>query len=455
MRIRSQRQLYFKIQSEITRPEDELQGMSIRLESLPGYNNILSKVLADLIPSGRSKQTGRSGMTAEQVLKALIVQMRKGYSYRELAHATRDSLSVREFLKIPPFSKGFHYKTLQANIKLIEEETLDLLGAELKSFALFQGIEDGKNIRTDGFNTQVNIHYPTDWSLMHDSIRVLSRIMCYTHEDLQVPIKFVNHYRASKKKTFKIHNDKSHKRRRRLNIELIRLTRRTLGYSRQALLVMENYKSCKTTQEQLYLGSLIADLKRFLPLVENVINQAHRRIVKGEKVSSKEKIVSIFEEHTDIIYKGSRNVIFGHKSTITTGKSGLILDIDIHDGNPADATLVKGVIGRHEQIYGAVPNGAVFDGCYSSNDNRDFAEKVGIQNVCFSKETDELSSCSPSMRKKLRNFRAGIEATVSMLMRMFGLTRVMNKGFRSFRTTVKAAVVTYNLFILSRIPLRT
>jgi IS5 family transposase len=76
-------------------------------------------------------------------------------------------------------------------------------------------------------------------------------------------------------------------------------------------------------------------------------------------------------------------------NTITTGKSGLILDIDIHAGNPADATLVKGVFEKHEQFYGAVPKSAVFDGCYSSNDNREFAERVGIKNVCFSKETDE------------------------------------------------------------------
>ena len=101
-----------------------------------------------------------------------------------------------------------------------------------------------------------------------------------------------------------------------------------------------------------------------------------------------------------------------------------------------------------------MPESAVFDGCYSSNENREFAKKEGIEKVCFSKETDEQSSVSRSERRKLRNFRAGIEATVSMLKRMFGLTRVMSKGLRSFRATVKAAVVTYNLFILSRIPLK-
>ena len=295
----------------------------------------------------------------------------------------------------------------------------------------------------------------TDWSLMNDSIRVLSRVLVRVYEDLGVPVKFTNHYRASKKKLFKIHNSKSPKKRRGWNLELIRLCRKTLKYSQAALPVMEAFKGCKSPGELAHLQGLIADLKHYMPLVERVIDQAHCRIVKGEKVPSDEKLVSIFEEHTDIISKGSREVVFGHKSTITTGRSGLVLDAQVHDGNPADSTLVEGVIQAHKDFYSAAPRSAVFDGCYSSNDNREFAASEEIQNICFSKETDEESSCTRPIRKRLRNFRAGIEASVSMLKRMFCLTRIMGKGIQSFRKTVKAAVVTYNLFVLSRIALRT
>jgi IS5 family transposase len=454
MRIKSQKQLYIKPQSKSVPGASQLKLIERSLESLPGYNSILDKVSLDLNPKNPKGNQGRKGMTAEQVLRALIVKQLNNYSYRKLADSISDSISVMEFLNLSPFSKGFHYKTLQSNIKLIEEDTLDMINSEIKSFALSCGIEDGKAIRTDGFNTESNIHYPTDWSLMNDSIRVLSRTLCCALEDLKVPVKFTNHYRASKKKLFKINNDNSSKKRKKLNMELIRLTKKTLSYAKQSLPVMQEFDGCATMEEYMYLASLIADLKHFMPLVENVIDQAHRRIVQGEKVPSEEKIVSLFEEHTDIISKGSRNIIFGHKNTITTGKSGLVLNIDIHDGNPADSTLVKKVIENHKQFYGAVPKSAVFDGCYSSNDNREFAKNEGIKQTCFSKETNKQSSVSRFIRKKLRNFRAGIEASVSMLMRMFGLTRIMNKGLRSFRNTAKAAVVTYNLFILSRAQLK-
>lgn len=449
MRLKSQKQLYLKPQSKTLPGSVELKLIEQSLESLPGYGAILDKVSADLNSTNPKGKQGRDGMTCEQVLRALIVKQLNNYSYRKLANAISDSISVMEFLNLSPFDKGFHYKTLQSNIKLIEEDTLDMINSEIKSYAQSCGIEDGEVIRADAFSTESNIHYPTDWGLMNDSIRVLSRTLCRAFEDLNIPVEFTNHYRASKKKLFKINNDKSHKRRRKLNLELIRLTRKTVGYAKRAYPVMEQF-DCRTIEDQLYLDSLIADLKHFIPLVENVISQAHRRIVKEEKVQSDEKIVSIFEEHTDIIFKGDRKVKFGHKNTITTGKSGLVLNIDIHDGNPADSSLVKDVIENHKSFYGDAPNTAVFDGCYSSTENRQFAHAEGIQNICFSKETDEQSSISRSARRKLRFFRAGIEATVSMLMRMFGLTRIVNKGLRSFRATAKAAVVTYNLFILSR-----
>lgn len=54
---------------------------------------------------------------------------------------------------------------------------------------------------------------------------------------------------------------------------------------------------------------------------------------------SSEKVVSIFEPHTDIIVKDRRDTLYGHKVCLAGGKSNLILDCVIVDGNPADTTL--------------------------------------------------------------------------------------------------------------------
>jgi hypothetical protein len=68
-----------------------------------------------------------------------------------------------------------------------------------------------------------------------------------------------------------------------------------------------------------------------------IIAQTERRVLHGEAVAANEKIVSLFEPHADIIVKGARDVQYGHKLNLTTGPSGLILDLGIEAGNPADS----------------------------------------------------------------------------------------------------------------------
>jgi len=433
----------------------ELKHTSALLESLPEYEELLKRVQNELNPRGKTSKSGRQGMTAEQVMLAMILRSRKNFSYRELSEATHDSLSSREFLKIGVGARGFHYKTLQSNIKQISEKTLDIIHTAIKHYGQSSSVEDGVKTRTDATATETNIHYPTDSSLMHDCIHVLSRILTIMFEIFGVPLQFQNHYRASKKKLFQVNNSRSNKKRRKWNMELIRLCRKTIKYAKVALPLIEERQSSIGIIDGIKFDMLLSELKRIIPLAEQIVAVAHRRIVKGEKVPSSEKIFSIFEEHTDIIVKGQRDIVFGHKGTITTGASGLILDVVVHDGNPSDATVVEDVLKRHQEYYKTAPESMVFDGCYSSDRNRQVLLDAGVANISFSKESEEKSICSKAVRKALRFFRAGIEATVSMLKRMFGWTRVLDKGRSSFDKALKAGAIAYNLFILSRIELKS
>ena len=60
-----------------------------------------------------------------------------------------------------------------------------------------------------------------------------------------------------------------------------------------------------------------------------------------------EKIFSIFETHSDMIIKGSRDIQYGHKLNLSSGKSGLILDLVIETGNPADTHRLLPMLDRH------------------------------------------------------------------------------------------------------------
>ena len=53
--------------------------------------------------------------------------------------------------------------------------------------------------------------------------------------------------------------------------------------------------------------------------------------------------------------------------------------------------------------------------------------------------------------RKLRNFRAGIEAGISCLKRAYGLARCTWRGLAHFKAYVWSSVVAYNLALLARL----
>jgi transposase, IS5 family len=105
-----------------------------------------------------------------------------------------------------------------------------------------------------------------------------------------------------------------------------------------------------------------------VPLIARIIDQSERRVLKGEAVPAGEKLVSLFEPHADIIVKGGREVQYGHKLNLATGKSGLILDVVVEAGNPADAERFLPMLDRKIVRRGAPPRQTAADGGYASRD---------------------------------------------------------------------------------------
>ena len=115
--------------------------------------------------------------------------------------------------------------------------------------------------------------------------------------------------------------------------------------------------------------------------MQQVYDMTYRKEILGEQVPNDGKIFSIYELHTDIIVKGSREILFGHKVNIATGKSNLILDCDILKGNPSDSTLYQGTMNRVIENYEKIPRDSATDGGYASLSNLEYAHNKGIVNI--------------------------------------------------------------------------
>ena len=196
-------------------------------------------------------------------------------------------------------------------------------------------------------------------------------------------------------------------------------------------------------------GELDAVLARF----PRILEPCRRRVIDGESVPTQEKVVSIFEPHTDILVKGQRDPQFGHKICLTGGTSNLILDGILERGNPADTSLFVPALTNTRDVLGRVPERVATDGGFFSQANAEEAEALGVQAVDFGgKRQNPLTHLVVSARiqRRLRRFRAGIEGVISATKRAYGLDRCTWRGWDGFQRYVGSAIVAWNLQVLAR-----
>jgi IS5 family transposase len=436
----------------------EYEGISRILDANP----ILSEMVLQDITGGVSKrQTGAEGMTADQVLRAaiikqieeLIIKQIEEFSYDDLSFHIIDSRCYRTFCRIGLTDKGFKKSALNSNIKAISAETWEAINRILAAWGEEQGIEKGREVRIDCTVTGSNIHEPTDSSLLWDGVRVLSRMLSQAKEifgDLSFP--FTDHRKRAKRRMLGVMNAKNDKVRQEQYADLLKVAHKAVRYVRGAVPLLEQYR-CPSVQQALLAEGLAEGLSHYMELTLRLIDQTERRVLHGESVPASEKLVSIFEPHTDIIIKDRRDIYYGHKVCLSSTLSNFITDCLIPDGNPADTTLSDQMLDRQEQIYGRYPLKVALDGGFASRDNLGSAKSKGIKDVCFAKgrglEVQEMCR-STYVYKRLRRFRAGIESGISWLKRCFGFARCTWKGLASFKSYVWASIVSANLLTLAR-----
>jgi IS5 family transposase len=431
--------------------EKELEAISRIIDNTA---TISDYVLQDL-NRGRiiKRRTGARGMSADQVLRAAIIMRLFEFTYPQLAFHIADSRCLRRFCRIGFADKGFKKSALNANIKSLSEQTWEIIFRDLLNYAQQEGIEKGRTARIDCTVVESNIHKPFDSVQLFDCVRVLTRLLVKARDQFGVKIIFSDHQRRAKRRMVGIQYAKKEKERQWLYEDLLKITRKVLGYVRRAEGILEQLPSA-----DIRLWGLVQEIKHYADLSEQVYDQTYRRVIQGETVPTAQKVVSIFEDHTDVIIKDNRNTHYGHKICLTGGASNLILDCVILEGNPADTELVEQMLDRQRQIYGRYPLKVALDGGFASKDNLSKAKERKIKDVCFAKkrgiETTDMCR-SEYVYKKLRRFRAGIESGISWLKRSFGLTRCTWKGFRSFKCYVLASVVAANLLTMARKKLAT
>jgi IS5 family transposase len=442
MRKKSKKQLPL-IKPMIDHPQArELDCISRILDK---ETTIVDIVHQDLCRGRHLRATGACGMSAEQVLRAAIIKQMFGFTYELLPFHLADSISLQRFCRIGIGGRCFKKSAIAKNIKRISANTWERINRILVAHGKQEKVEKGRQVRIDTTVVESNIHAPTDSALLCDCVRVLARILSRIRQ-CGVRIHFTDHHRRAKRRMLAVQYGKNKKQRTAAYRDLLKVAGLTVGYATAAIPQTKQLGD----SEAIFFD---AELQRYVDLARNVIDQTERRVFDGEKVPAGEKVVSIFEPHTDIIVKDRRDTYYGHKVCLCVGTSNLITDCVITEGNPADTDLTITMLDRQEVIYGRYPLKVALDGGFASKDNLEAAKKRKIKDVCFAKKRglQVQDMCrSQWVYNRLRRFRAGVESIISWIKRSFGFDRCTWKGQRSFESYVWLSAVTANLITLAR-----
>ena len=418
----------------------ELKAMSGWLDQHPALAGLVAKDLRRL----GVKETGRHGLPAESALRCALLKQHRQLSYEELAFHLEDSASFRAFARLP-LSWTPKKSVLHKTISAIRAETWEAINHAALASARAEKIETGGVIRLDSTVTAALMHEPSDSSLLWDAVRVMARMLKAAQSFAKIPWR--DRRRAAKRRAYAIQFTRKRPKRIAHYRELIKIARAMLAHLDEAQAQLQSAQGRTALQLQ-------AALARRRPLIAQIISQAERRVLQGAPVPAGEKIVSLFEPHADIIVKGGRGAQYGHKLNLTAGRSGLILDLIIEDGNPSDSEPFLPMLDRHIAFYGRPPRQAAADGGYASLDNLRRAKARGVRDMAFHKKaslTIEDMVKSRWVYRKLRNFRAGIEAGISCLKRAYGLARCTWRGLARFKAYVWSSVAAYNLALFARL----
>jgi transposase, IS5 family len=344
----------------------------------------------------------------------------------------------------------------------IGSETLAALNDRAVELARSLKVTRGRKLRVDAMVVETNVHHPTDSALLGDGVRVLSRLLRRARKVL--PSEEIDRLgkdlfrtrnrsvRRTAQRLHRIARRKGEKAKEELKEAYQKLISITQASRAQAGRVVEALREsaeggAKRLQEH---------FEHFLPLVDQGIAQASRRVLDGEHLPATEKLLSVFEEHTQIItrHKAGKMREFGRKVVLDEVDGGIISRYEVLSESSSERSELPESLRAHQKHFGRAPDLLAGDrGVYSSENEKE-AQEAGVKRVVLPKSgrlsEERQRHEKQGWFKRGFRFRAGIEGRISVLNRAFGLDVCLDHGEEGMGKWVGWGILAHNMRQIAR-----
>jgi IS5 family transposase len=402
----------------------------------------------------QSRRRGRPGTPADVVLRMLILKHLFDWSYDDLEREVRANLVYRAFTRIDA-GEVPDAKTILKIAGALGPDVIAQLHRQVVDVAKRAGVTHGRRFRIDTTVVETNVHYPTDSSLLQDGVRVLTRTMQQAGAALGDPRGRVrNRLRSVGRRTLIIGRQA---RSPETRDALVRSYRQLMATTRAVVrdattMVRRIHQRLRTASGAITttLTQARQQLQHMQPLVARVLDQTRARLLGGD-THVPDKVLSIFEPHTEAIRKGkiAKPTEFGKLVTIQESEHQIITAYEVHDRRPADMTLWTPGLDRHIALFGRAPDIAAGDRGFASAKNEEAAVQRGVRRVILPRPGRKTPARRAHERQRWfrrgQRWRVGCEGRISVIKRRHGLRRCRYRGADGTARWVGLGVIANNL----------
>lgn len=421
-----------------------------------------------------AKQNERFARFSALCLRANVARSLLGLAHREFCVRLADSALLQWFLHVGEVdsAKVFAKSTSHRFENWVKPESLRRINDKLIALSCAPAAQ-GKSAAFDlqapvacddaFFDTTVvkaPIHFPTDWVLLRDAARTLIKAtLCIRRAGLkqrmpQEPEEFLCAMNKQCMAMSAQRRQKDSKRQRKRILRVMKKLAKRIGEHGAAHL---HALQTRRSETELSLGQahvIEQRIERVLEQLPAAIKQAHERIIGGRQVKNADKILSLYDEQVALIVRGKANaeVEFGNKFTLVENRVGLIIDYQLHEGNPADSNLVPPCVQRLKASDLPVNKLWTDRGMFSAA-NEALLVANGLQSGLCPRDPHELARRlqDPAVKAGMKR-RGGTEARVAIFKNVFMGSPAKGRSFGARERACGWAVLTHNLWVLARLP---
>lgn len=425
----------------------------------PQINNLLEMIRKDLL-QGKSRGAGRTGMTAEIAFALLVARNGKMADYAWLEWILYNDRTFRALLGDSAFNPlpSYDETTIHQNLQKISKETIREFDKALLKLAVREGFEKGGKLRGDSFVCETNIHRPSENTLLYDCARVIIRWslkisgekLC-KWQQCESLLKKIKANSRSIGISRRSKNSKKEPRIKKLYRELFDkmkyLIKKTFLDSR----VNKSFLNMQISAELPVNPTKYDELALIIVIANKIMDMAHRRVFLNEKIENKEKILSIFEIHTELIIRGKYpvSIEFGHKIFLHQSESKFIIDYSVMKKSATDESmLTPSLIWIKENFKELIFDTGSYDKGFNAKEENVLLKSL-LKNVVIAKRgkltVEECEREHSADFIKIRLWRAGIESLISSLARGNGMALCPDKGLKNFEKFIGVCVLARNI----------